>query len=172
MDLLKNFFENLLLFQDPLRWLCWFNRRRVGVGFAGHPRKVWLALCLLMLFLPAAAQASVQGEILGVARVIDGDTIDIEGQRIRLHGIDAPESSQECLSSRRVAWRCGQHARKICPAGWWRMAGLSPSGAFRLITRPMKNVRAVRKKGFGKEALKCPGIGGRSAGPSDTLNRK
>ena len=90
MVLLKNFFLNLLLFQYPLRWFCWFNRRREGVGVAGQSRMVWLALCLLGLFLPAAAQALVQGEILGVARVIDGDTIDIQGQRIRLHGIDAP----------------------------------------------------------------------------------
>ncbi len=28
--------------------------------------------------------------------MIDGDTIDIHGKRIRLHGIDAPESRQTC----------------------------------------------------------------------------
>ncbi len=32
----------------------------------------------------------------GRARVIDGDTIKIGKSRIRLHGIDAPESKQRC----------------------------------------------------------------------------
>ena len=32
----------------------------------------------------------------GQARVVDGDTIDINGQRIRLEGIDAPETAQTC----------------------------------------------------------------------------
>lgn len=35
-------------------------------------------------------------DIVGVATVIDGDTIDIHGDRIRLSGIDAPERGRRC----------------------------------------------------------------------------
>ena len=34
--------------------------------------------------------------IVGRASVIDGDTVDIRGTRIRFNGIDAPESRQNC----------------------------------------------------------------------------
>ena len=45
----------------------------------------------------------------GVASVIDGDTIEVHGQRIRLHGIDAPESRQLCRSDGKP-WQCGKDA--------------------------------------------------------------
>jgi endonuclease YncB( thermonuclease family) len=50
-----------------------------------------------------------QADITGTASVIDGDTIEIHGQRIRFHGIDAPESRQTCVAGGEI-WRCGQQA--------------------------------------------------------------
>jgi endonuclease YncB( thermonuclease family) len=51
----------------------------------------------------------IPGAIVGRALVIDGDTIEISGIRIRLHGIDAPESDQVCYREGR-AYGCGRDA--------------------------------------------------------------
>jgi endonuclease YncB( thermonuclease family) len=48
--------------------------------------------------------------IVGRASVIDGDTIEIRGEHVRLHGIDAPESWQSCKDGDGENYRCGQEA--------------------------------------------------------------
>lgn len=55
------------------------------------------ALAALLLASPAAA----------ADRVIDGDSLVIDGTKIRLQGIDAPEKRQACGSP---AWPCGKRA--------------------------------------------------------------
>lgn len=54
--------------------------------------------------------AAVIATTVGTASVIDADTIEIRGERIRLVGIDAPESGQKCLNSWGKFVRCGTNA--------------------------------------------------------------
>ena len=60
-----------------------------------------------MAFLPAPASAQ---DISGRASVVDGDTLEVRGVRIRLFGIDAPEGQQLCKKPSGETWRCGQQS--------------------------------------------------------------
>ena len=63
--------------------------------------RVCSALVLLAFALPG--YAAVDGPV----RVIDGDTLDVGGVRVRLHGVDAPEIGQTCQTSQGETWECG-----------------------------------------------------------------
>jgi len=66
---------------------------------------------LLIAGLLSVASPALGSEIVGRASVIDGDTIEVQGQRIRIEGIDAPESRQTCTDKTTGAEvRCGQQA--------------------------------------------------------------
>jgi endonuclease YncB( thermonuclease family) len=71
-----------------------------------------LAVCLAGFFAYKSWNARPQPAIAGKAWVIDGDTIDVAGSRIRLVGIDAPESDQACTDSAGAAWPCGRIATR------------------------------------------------------------
>ena len=53
------------------------------------------------------ADAARGDTTVGRATVTDGDTLGIRSVKFRLHGIDAPESSQTCRDARGAVYRCG-----------------------------------------------------------------
>jgi endonuclease YncB( thermonuclease family) len=68
----------------------------------------FVAIFVAVLVVPVAASGSLP--LVGTAIVIDGDTLEMRGQRIRLDAIDAPESGQRCLNQNGKPYRCGQKA--------------------------------------------------------------
>jgi len=89
-------------------------------------------ICGLLLVLAIMGYHALAGEaITGRAMIIDGDTIEIHGQRIRLAGVDTPENSQQCTRDGKT-WHCGKDATfaladlidgkpvRCDPAGWDR----------------------------------------------------
>lgn len=70
------------------------------------PRAVTLLLIIAALVAPGAAHAQ---SLTGTAAAVDGDTLAMEGTRIRLHGIDAVESAQTCQRAG-ATWNCGAEA--------------------------------------------------------------
>lgn len=85
--------------------------RRRSVG-----RRVLDVFGVVTLFVVAALAAAVFDElsmqdVAGKPRVIDGDTIRLAGERIRLAGIDAPELDQQCRRDGAV-YDCGREARR------------------------------------------------------------
>ena len=60
------------------------------------------ALMLTGLAVPAGA-----GEITGTPLVISGDTLVLDGTRLRLYGVDAPEAGQKCRLANGRPYDCG-----------------------------------------------------------------
>lgn len=69
-----------------------------------------LKICLFLVLtsLPFYVAAGPTGAI----HVIDADTWDIDGQRVRLFAVDAPEAGQTCTNRAGAIWPCGDWATK------------------------------------------------------------
>jgi len=67
-----------------------------------------IILCVTLWSLsPLAAASSIEG----IPRVVDGDTLVIGLTKMRLEGIDAPETDQICMNQNGDKWTCGIDAR-------------------------------------------------------------
>ena len=70
------------------------------------------ALSAVSLAAALFATAAEAADFSGRATVVDGDTLQIEGvkERIRLYGVDAPESKQTCDDARGKRYLCGSRS--------------------------------------------------------------
>lgn len=80
--------------------------------------RVWAVSATLVAMLavmqagPARAQELAVGDtISGVAEVIDGNRLELDGQRLYLAGINAPRARQKCDAGG-TDWLCGARARR------------------------------------------------------------
>ena len=64
-----------------------------------------LRICLAFVLFATAANAADM--LTGRIQVIDADTWEVGGLRVRLHGIDAPELDQTCEDPGGAIWSCG-----------------------------------------------------------------
>lgn len=62
---------------------------------------------------PQNSGESSRATLMGRAVVIDGDTIQIHGERIRFNGVDAPESAQHCRDGAGKSYRCGAKSAAV-----------------------------------------------------------
>ena len=62
----------------------------------------------LLLILIVIASSAHADDLKGKPRIVDGDTIWIGPTKIRLYGIDAPETKQECQQADGSEYRCGE----------------------------------------------------------------
>ena len=73
-----------------------------------NKKKLFLAIniCLIFFFSDLKDVESIE------VKIIDGDTIHLNGEKIRFTGIDTPELKQTCTKNNEVIY-CGIKARKL-----------------------------------------------------------
>ena len=104
------------------------KRRRGPLGRIAEALLAVAVLALLLLMAGSLQRFNAVSQS-GDARIADGDTLDLAGQRIRLQGMDAPELNQQCALAGRN-YPCGRRAkdaleqlvagRKVSCRGWER----------------------------------------------------
>ena len=76
-----------------------------------HATRKTVKLGLAGFLLTLGTISAVAADLWGIPRIHDGDTVEIRGVKVRLEGIDAPETNQTCLDAKGQPSKCGIEAR-------------------------------------------------------------
>ena len=87
------------------------RRYRLRDGFLS------IAIVLGFFFAFVSPPTSASAPLQGRAVVVDGDTLEVQGARVRLAMVDAPESRQTCSDADGREYRCGQRSA-LALADW------------------------------------------------------
>lgn len=111
------------------------SRRRAvlpRLGLAGDLALTAAFLLLLALVAARWDEDGVEQLFAGPFTVVDGDTLAVRGERLRLAGLDAPEIDQSCERPDGTPWPCGRVARARLSA---LLAGTAPECRGRTVDR-------------------------------------
>lgn len=129
--------------------MCAFQSRRAR-KIPHYPSLFHCGVVALAVCLALSPEVAGSSTVTGRASVVDGDTIEIAGQRIRLNGVDAPESWQRCDDAQGQSYRCGRAAA----------LGLD---AFLAASRPT-SCQPVDRDRYGRLVAICHRADGRDVG--------
>ncbi len=95
-------------------WAGGTRRRRLPVRrrFSSGWLVPLTAAVVLGIWAVSGADDLPQSPLSGTARAVDGDTLRLGAERVRLHGLDAPELQQSCRDGADLSWDCGIEARR------------------------------------------------------------
>jgi len=116
------------------------KRRRRGVGFFDVVTAFafFAGVGVVVVYLGTQAEQEIQGRV----KVIDGDSLVLNGAEIRLQGIDAPEGRQKCRKYG-SEWLCGRqaarHLRKLASGGAVKCTGWQQDKYNRLLANCRRN---------------------------------
>ena len=132
---------------------------------------VWVVLGGVALVFAGCSEESGRGRnagdgdafLVGIAEVVDGDSLTLGGEEVRLLGIDAPEYGQICGEGEKI-WRCGEVAKEMeerisgLPQAWIMRTARGCRGAGRFTmsghdSRTRSNERRVIS--FGSCGYSC-----------------
>lgn len=96
-----------------------------------------LAILAFALLIVAKLQNEQALRFDGPFSPVDGDTLAVPGERLRLDGIDAPERAQTCMRRDGVPYACGEVAERelgaLVSQGRWACSGTSRDRYGRLL---------------------------------------
>lgn len=124
-----------------------------------------IALFALLAFVVARLDKVDTRTEQGTARIVDGDSLELDGQRVRLRGIDAPEYRQNCRRDG-AEFACGRESREallrltrnrtVACSGWrndqhGRLLGDCTAGGIDLNRQQVEDGWAVAYGDFERE---------------------